>query len=140
MLLKLGAGLLGGAIIGAAASLFWARNGRVAGISGLLRAALLPDDGRGEAVWFVVGLAAVGLAARFIGSPAAANARSLGVLVAAGLLVGFGTRLGGGCTSGHGVCGISRFALRSLVATITFVGCGALAVVATAYLSRGGQP
>ena len=138
--MKLGAGLLGGAMIGAAASLLWARNGRVAGVSGLLRTALLPDDARAEAIWFVVGLAAAGLAARLLGNPPSANARSLGALVAAGLLVGFGTRLGGGCTSGHGVCGISRFSLRSLVATVTFVAFGALAVAATAYLSRGGQP
>ena len=129
--------LIGGALIGLAATLFWVGNGRVAGVSGILRGALLARGQRGDLVAFIGGLATAGLLAAAAGrAPAVAAGPPLAVLVVAGLLVGFGTRVAGGCTSGHGVCGISRFSLRSLVATATFVAVGA----ATVFLVGQGLP
>jgi uncharacterized membrane protein YedE/YeeE len=128
-------GLVGGILIGAAVSMFVLLNGRVAGISGILGGALKPS--RGDFAWriaFLAGLIAGPLAV------AVANGRvpdivmqasDLG-LVIAGLLVGFGTQLGGGCTSGHGVCGIARGSPRSLAATATFFAVAA----ATVFLVR----
>jgi uncharacterized membrane protein YedE/YeeE len=115
--------LLGGVLIGLAASMMLVLNGRVAGISGIVGGmlGLQPDEVRWRAL-FVAGLVLTGLAARAL-SPDAIGAMvaPLPVLVIAGLLVGFGTRLAGGCTSGHGVCGISRGSARSLAATMTFM-------------------
>ena len=126
------AALLGGALIGLAATLFWGANRRVAGVSGILRGALRGDGGRREPIAFLLGLVSAGLVATLLRAPPALAVSSPGpstaVLLGAGLLVGFGTRVGGGCTSGHGVCGLSRFRLRSLVATLTFVAVGALTV------------
>jgi uncharacterized membrane protein YedE/YeeE len=116
--------LIGGALIGLGATLFWVSTGRTAGVSGILRGALREARGRAEGLAFLVGLVvAGGLAA----APPATR-QPLGLLLGAGLLVGFGTRLGGGCTSGHGVCGISRFSVRSIVATVTFVAVGVVTV------------
>lgn len=123
--------LAGGALIGLAASLLLLANGRVAGISGIAGGLLVPCKGdRAWRVAFLGGLIAGGVvlavsAPQVFGAPV-----SPGVVVpiAAGLLVGFGTRLGGGCTSGHGICGISRGATRSIVATLTFMLTGALTV------------
>lgn len=120
----------GGLMIGAAAALLWFGNGRTAGVSGIVGGLVRPL--RGDVAWraaFVAGLVlagAVGLLVR----PAliAPSPRPLGVLALAGLLVGAGTRVGGGCTSGHGVCGIGRGSRRSLVATLVFVAAGALTV------------
>ena len=119
------AALIGGALIGLAAVLLAAFNGRVAGISGIV-GALLPPAGQLHAnAWriaFVVGmLAAPLLYSLFAPVPAAPSPASPLVLVIAGVLVGFGTRLGSGCTSGHGVCGLSRLSVRSLVATLCFM-------------------
>lgn len=129
---ELGRALLGGALIGAAATVYWRANGRVAGISGILRGALLARDGRGVPLSFLLGLAAAGaIGAAVFGSAASADSGPGGVpiLAAAGLLVGVGTRVGGGCTSGHGVCGLARVSRRSLVATLTFIATGALTVL-----------
>jgi uncharacterized membrane protein YedE/YeeE len=118
--------LVGGALIGVAASLLLLLEGKVAGISSV--AAQLVS-GRPPEPWrvaFLVGLVATGAAAR---SPAA--------LVAAGLLVGFGTRISGGCTSGHGVCGLSRGSTRSLVAVLVFMGAGMLSATAVRLLGGG---
>lgn len=123
--------LLGGALIGAAAIAMMAFHGRIAGISGIFGGLLSLKSGDIE--WralFVGGLVAGGLVAALI-SPGAFIVevdRSLVAIIAAGLLVGFGTRLGSGCTSGHGICGISRFSPRSLVATPVFIGAGAVTV------------
>ena len=117
-------GVLGGILIGLAATLFWAANARVAGISGLLRSALADAGQRAESLAFLAGLVAAGLLARATTVAPAARSQPVPALLLAGLLVGFGTRLGGGCTSGHGVCGISRFSSRSLVGTLTFVIAG----------------
>lgn len=123
--------LEGGALIGISASLMLALNGRVTGISGIVGGLLSPSAG--DVAWralFVVGLL-VGGAVALAASPAAfsAGGRPLAVVIAAGLLVGFGTRVGNGCTSGHGVCGISRLSPRSLAATLTFIGTGAVTVL-----------
>lgn len=130
--------LFGGLLIGLAAAMLLLTHGRVAGVSGLYGQLFTRDrDGRALAAWFVVGLVGSGVV---VGSvwPAAFPAlasRSTGLTIVAGLLVGYGTRLGNGCTSGHGVCGIGRFSVRSIVATCTFVLTGALTVFALGRLS-----
>jgi len=126
--------LLGGVLIGVAASVLYAGTGRVAGISGI--ACGLFTRARGARAWqatFLAGLLAGGVVLLLV-QPAVfgATSRSLPVVGVAGLLVGFGARAGGGCTSGHGVCGLSRLSLRSLVATATFVAAG----MATVPLAR----
>lgn len=118
--------LAGGVLIGAAAGLFALLNGRIAGISGLLASLLERDaEGRGEKLVFILGvLLAPLLWVSFTALPALEfQSGWLGLLVA-GLLVGIGTRYGAGCTSGHGVCGISRLSPRSIVATLTFMAAG----------------
>lgn len=130
-------GLAGGALIGLAAALLRFGAGLVAGISGITYAAVLPADGqRGWRLAFLAGLCAGGIgAAAAIGGFATVPAEALGgtaLVAAAGLLVGVGTALGNGCTSGHGVCGISRLSPRSIVATAVFMAFG----VASATLLR----
>lgn len=118
--------LAGGVLIGAAASLFVLLNGRIAGISGLLASALQRGaEGRGENLLFLLGVLVAPLLWMLFGTLPALEFQSgwLG-LVVAGLLVGLGTRYGAGCTSGHGVCGISRLSVRSIVATLTFMAAG----------------
>jgi uncharacterized membrane protein YedE/YeeE len=126
--------LLGGTLIGASASLLWVASGKVAGISGILAGALAPAPGRSGLSWqhwFLLGLMLGGLAlVRFMPMALAQSPRGLPWLLGAGLLVGVGTALGNGCTSGHGVCGISRGATRSIVATLVFMSTGMLAVFA----------
>jgi uncharacterized membrane protein YedE/YeeE len=133
--------LIGGAMIGLAASGLLAFGGRIAGISGIVGGLLRPRAG--DIAWraaFVLGLIGGGSLLR-LADPAAltlAGAPPLPLLVLAGLLVGFGTHLGNGCTSGHGVCGISRGSPRSLVATLAFMLTGALTVWLTRMLGGGG--
>jgi uncharacterized protein len=130
----------GGALIGAAASLLLVAAHETAGISGILEGLMRPHDGgRSWRAAFVAGLLVGGLALAVFapGGPGTAGVfggvpRPLGAVAVAGVLVGFGTRLGGGCTSGHGVCGISRLSLPSVVAVLTFIATG----VATATLLR----
>jgi uncharacterized membrane protein YedE/YeeE len=129
-LMELGRAVLGGALIGAAATVYWRANGRVAGVSGILRGALLSKDDRNAAIPFLSGLVVAGLVgATALGFPPAAGTGGLPLLGVAGLLVGLGTRISGGCTSGHGVCGLSRLSRRSLAATLTFIATGALTVL-----------
>jgi len=122
--------LIGGGIIGIAATLLLVGSGRIAGISGILGGLLVPT--RGDRMWralFVVGLlVAGGVAAAVAPESIGSSPRSLPVIALAGVFVGVGTRIGNGCTSGHGVCGISRMSPRSLVATVTFIGAGMLIV------------
>lgn len=132
--------LFGGVLIGLSASLAHAGARQVAGVSGLL-GGLLRDGLRplSFALWFVAGLVLGGLLiARLVPwlAPVASSVapRSLGWLLVAGLLVGFGTRLGSGCTSGHGVCGISRLSPRSVVATCVFMATAALVVLLTRHV------
>jgi uncharacterized protein len=133
------ASLLGGALIGLAASLLLLTTGRVAGISGMVASSLLGAPGdRSFGLLFLAGLLVAGLAFRVLDPAAiAASPRSLALLAAAGVLVGVGTRLGRGCTSGHGVCGISRLSPRSMVATVTFVLVGMLTVTCVRWLGAG---
>jgi uncharacterized membrane protein YedE/YeeE len=131
---------IGGALIGLAATLLMLLTGRIAGISGIF-AGLIPSaaSDRGWRLAFIAGLLLAPLAAGLAGYPLAPPQlpASWGVIVAAGLLVGFGTRLGSGCTSGHGICGIARLSARSLVATAAFVAT-AMAVVAVSRHVVGG--
>ncbi len=126
--------IAGGALIGLAAALLWVANGRIAGISGILGGLGSPSaDDVGWRVSFLAGLvAAPVLCLLTVGPPAIAVQSSPIVLVAAGLLVGFGTRLAGGCTSGHGVCGLARLSLRSITATGVFM----TAAAATVFVAR----
>lgn len=118
--------LFGGMLIGLAAAMFVLLNGRVAGISGVLGGLLTPV--RGDVLWrvaFVGGIMITPLAySVFQALPAVQIDADYAALIVAGLLVGVGTRYGAGCTSGHGVCGLSRLSLRSLAATATFMGAG----------------
>ena len=123
--------LAGGVVIGLAASLLLWANGRVAGISGIFGGMLrLPRGDNAWRWWFVAGLLAAGLAAGALvpGSMGAPVVGTPVLLAVAGLLVGFGTRLSGGCTSGHGICGNSRLSKRSLAATGTFMLAGGFTV------------
>ena len=132
--------LIGGILIGLSASAMLLFDGKITGISGIVAGLLRPV--RGETAWktcFVVGLLTGGLLLRLFlpGAFAFGIVRPWPLLVLAGLLVGFGTRLGNGCTSGHGVCGVSRLSARSIVATATFVATGALTVFITNHLTKG---
>lgn len=125
--------LAGGLLLGLAAALFILLNGRVLGISGILGGLLAPK--RGDAGWrlsFVLGLLAAPLVAGLLAPEGFLKAPRIdagyGLVVLAGLLVGVGTRYGSGCTSGHGVCGLSRLSPRSLVATLAFMAAGFLTV------------
>jgi uncharacterized membrane protein YedE/YeeE len=121
----------GGALIGASASILLLTHGRIAGISGIVGGLLRGGaDDRAWRLAFLIGLLAAGVVAA-IAYPSAVGASpvALPLVGAAGLLVGFGTRLGNGCTSGHGVCGMSRLSVRSLVATGVFMVVAALTVV-----------
>ena len=128
--------LVGGMLIGLAAAMFALLNGRVAGISGVLGGLFKPT--RGDIGWrvaFIVGLVAASLVYRLFATlPAVQIDASYVALVVAGLLVGVGTRYGSGCTSGHGVCGLSRLSPRSLVATLSFMGAGFVTVFVLRHL------
>lgn len=134
------AALAGGALIGLASSAYALSHGRIAGISGVLAGAMAPGaEDRRDRLAFLAGLALAGVAYLILRpsvfeSSAIAPAWAVGV---AGLLVGYGTRLGNGCTSGHGVCGLSRFSLRSLVATGTFMATAAATVFVTRHVLGG---
>lgn len=139
-----GAALAGGALIGLAASVLWLVNGRVAGISGILAGIARRPGDRGWRIAFVAGLLAapllVGWLAPGVDAPApltfgAGDALRLFV---AGLLVGVGTRLANGCTSGHGVCGLARLSPRSLVAVLVFMAAAFGVVFVARHLLPGG--
>ncbi len=129
--------LLGGILIGLAATFLMLLNGRIAGISGILSGVFFQT--KGDMFWriaFIVGLLAGGLVAPFIFQRPFVfelNA-SLPMLLVGGFLVGFGTRMGSGCTSGHSVCGIARFSWRSISATITFILSAMLTVALIRYV------
>jgi uncharacterized membrane protein YedE/YeeE len=128
------ASLAGGILIGLAAAMLVLLNGRIAGISGIVGGLLAPR--RGETAWrlaFVAGLLAAPLVMLLLGASVTPRIDAgFGTLMVAGLLVGVGTSYGSGCTSGHGVCGLSRLSPRSLAATAAFM----LAGVATVYVAR----
>lgn len=130
------ASLFGGLLIGLSAALFVLFNGRIAGISGVLGGLLRPL--RGDVAWriaFLAGLLGAPLVyGIFAALPEARIDAGTGTLVVAGLLVGIGTRYGSGCTSGHGVCGLSRRSPRSLVATASFMLAGFVTVYVVRHL------
>jgi hypothetical protein len=130
-------GFAGGVLIGLAAVLLLAVNGRVAGVSGILGGLLTSRSGA-ERSWrllFVTGLIAGAALYRLFYGPLPIQIQSTApVLLAAGALVGWGTRLGSGCTSGHGVCGLARLSPRSLLATVTFMLLGVLTVYVVKHL------
>lgn len=125
----------GGALIGLAAVLLMLLNGRIAGVSGIVEGVLAPaKDSAGWKFAFIGGLILAPLVYALIaGMPENVYPHSTALVLAGGLLVGFGTRLGGGCTSGHGVCGLARLSKRSLVATVTFMS---VAIVTVFILHR----
>ncbi|MGZ5817622.1 MAG: YeeE/YedE family protein [Burkholderiaceae bacterium] len=128
--------LIGGLLIGIAASMFALLNGRIAGISGIMGGLMRPA--KGDAGWriaFVLGLAGAPFVYPiFSALPARQIDANFGALMIAGLLVGVGTRYGSGCTSGHGICGLSRLSPRSLVATLVFMGAGFATVFVVRHL------
>jgi len=130
---------LGGLLIGVASALLVLTQGRIAGVAGILRGALWPLSG--DTAWRVVFLVGLPLGAALVGWARGGLtleiAASTPQLALAGLLVGFGTQLGGGCTSGHGVCGLARGARRSLAATAVFMLCGAVTVFALRHVLGG---
>ena len=130
-------GLFGGALIGLAAAALMLFTGRLAGVSGILGGLLTsaPSD-RAWRIAFVAGLIAAPLLAALAGAPLPrpAVATNLALVAAAGLLVGFGTRMGNGCTSGHGVCGFARLSPRSIVATVVFM----VTAIVTVAIARHG--
>ncbi len=133
------ASLSGGLLLGTASAIFILLNGRILGISGILGGLLPPKSGdAGWRIAFLLGIAASPflfaiLAPAGFAVPPRIDAGYL-VIVVAGLLVGFGTRVGSGCTSGHGVCGLSRLSPRSLAATLSFMGAGFLVVFVIRHL------
>jgi uncharacterized protein len=131
------ASLAGGALIGFAAAMLLLLSGRVAGISGIVGGLLRPQ--RGDIAWrlaFVGGLLAAPAAMALLGQGQAPRIDAgFGTLVLAGLLVGAGTSYGSGCTSGHGVCGLSRLSPRSLVATLAFMAAGMVTVFVARHLA-----
>jgi hypothetical protein len=127
--------LLGGVLIGLAATILLWSIGRIAGISGIVNG--IADAVRGDRAWrvaFLLGLMGAGaLSLQFVAAPPPrAQTGATALLLIAGFLVGFGTRMGNGCTSGHGVCGLGRLSWRSLAAVLTFMGSG----MATVYVMR----
>ena len=128
--------LTGGILIGLSAALLVLLNGRIAGVSGVLGGLLSPAQG--DKAWraaFLIGIVLAPLAYPMIASlPPVQIDAGYGTLVVSGLLVGMGTRYGGGCTSGHGVCGLSRLSPRSLLATLAFMGVGFLTVFVVRHL------
>ena len=134
------ASLIGGILIGLSVSAMLLFNGKIAGISGIVAGLLSPT--KSDVPWraaFVAGLLTGGLFLKVLSAQVfeIGVVRSGGAFVLAGLLIGFGARLGSGCTSGHGVCGISRFSRRSIIATATFIATGAAAVYVVNHLLGG---
>lgn len=134
-------GLIGGLMIGGAAALYLLGNGRIMGASGIL-GGLVDGSARGtwsERLAFLFGLLAMPALLHW-GAGLTVDTQltpDIGMVVLAGLLVGVGTRIGNGCTSGHGVCGISRLSPRGIVATLLYIGAGALTVAALRGLAGG---
>lgn len=131
--------VLGGVLIGAAAGALALLDGRIAGISGIVGGLMRPL--RGERAWrwaFVAGLLLAPVVHVLVAPvPTAHLSRSLPLLLLAGLLVGFGTRLGSGCTSGHGICGLARLSRRSLAATLVFMGTAMVTVFVARHVLAG---
>ena len=125
--------LTGGLLIGLSVILFFILNGRMIGVSGIASNFLISKENRSENLFFLIGLIlGPSIYTFFLGQEIKITiSNSLFLLIGGGMLVGFGTRLSSGCTSGHGISGISRFSLRSILATITFMIVGILTVLIT---------
>ena len=125
--------LTGGLLIGLSVALFFILNGRMIGVSGMASNFLISKENRAENLFFLIGLIlGPSIYTFFLGQEIQITiSNSLFLLIGGGLLVGFGTRLSSGCTSGHGISGISRFSLRSILATMTFMIVGILTVLIT---------
>lgn len=126
-------GLIGGLLIGCAGAIYLLGNGRIMGASGILGGMI---DGSARGAWlertaFLAGLVAIPAVLQLLGTPAVSTnlTSNIVLVVLAGLLVGLGTRIGNGCTSGHGVCGISRLSPRGIVATLVYISAGAVMVI-----------
>ena len=128
--------LTGGLLIGLSVILFFILNGRMIGVSGIASNFLISKENRIENLFFLIGLIlGPSIYTYFLGQEIQITiSNSLFLLIGGGMLVGFGTRLSSGCTSGHGISGISRFSLRSIIATITFMIVGILTVLVTGIL------
>lgn len=135
------ASLFGGMLIGASALVLMALNGKIVGMSSITSQSLPPWGGLSDAAWriaFILGLVAAPLIYNTIVGPIHQTiSANLPLMTAAGLLVGFGSVLGSGCTSGHGVCGLSRYSQRSMVATGTFMAVSAATVFVTRHVVGG---
>jgi uncharacterized membrane protein YedE/YeeE len=131
---------IGGGLIGLSAVLLMLLTGRIAGISGIFGGLLDPgNNDKGWRIAFIAGLILAPVISGWIGCamPAPKMPASWTVIIAAGLLVGFGARLGGGCTSGHGICGVARWSDRSIAATVIFMLVAILTVAVTRHLLGG---
>jgi hypothetical protein len=131
---------IGGGLIGLSTVLLMLLTGRIAGISGIFGGLLdVGNDDKGWRVAFIAGLILAPVIAGLLGHamPAPQMPASWAVIVVAGLLVGFGTRLGGGCTSGHGICGIARWSDRSIAATVIFMVVAIATVAVTRHVAGG---
>ncbi len=128
--------LLGGIIIGFAVLLFFLFNGRLIGISGIASNFITQQDKRFDNFLFLIGLVLGPFVYKILSNKEIelVISNSYILLIIAGLLVGFGTRISGGCTSGHGISGLSRFSLRSIIATVTFILVGVITVLIKNYL------
>tara|TARA_B100001996_G_scaffold353123_1_gene314272 strand:- start:648 stop:1061 length:414 start_codon:yes stop_codon:yes gene_type:complete len=121
---------VGGSLIGFAAFLFFVFNGRIAGVSSIASDSIIKNENRFDNILFLSGLIIGPVIYSLSGNNVeSVLTNSLPLLIAGGFLVGFGTKIGNGCTSGHGVCGISRFSIRSIVATIAFITTGVITVL-----------
>ena len=120
----------GGSLIGFAAFLFFVFNGRIAGVSSIASDSIIKKENRFDNILFLSGLIIGPIIYSLSGKETESTlTNSFTLLIAGGFLVGFGTKIGNGCTSGHGVCGISRFSIRSIVATIAFITTGVITVL-----------
>lgn len=129
--------IIGGALIGLSAAVLWLLDGRIAGISGIV-GGFFRRDALAWRIAFIAGLGIAPLAYALVHKlPPLTVTHSVPLLVTAGLLVGFGTRLGSGCTSGHGICGIARLSKRSIAATLIFMATGAATVFVARHLVGG---
>jgi uncharacterized membrane protein YedE/YeeE len=132
--------VIGGGLIGLSAVLLMLLTGRIAGISGILGGLLdFRSEDKDWRIAFIAGLIVAPLIAGWMGygMPPPELPASWAVIIAAGLLVGFGTRLGGGCTSGHGICGVARLSVRSIAATVVFMLAAIVTVAVTRHVFGG---
>jgi uncharacterized membrane protein YedE/YeeE len=128
------AALIGGMLIGLSATILLAFDGRIAGISGIVNGAMKFTEGENWRSLFLVGMLVGGLVYEYLlaSQPTPTSSFAPWSMILGGLLVGFGTRMGNGCTSGHGVCGLGRLSLRSLIAVITFM----ITAIITVFITR----